>query len=95
MTMTYSITGAADSSLINPLAEVPLPEVYQTRPIIRVPRSAQREYTDSELMTAATMLAKMRSRADVIDHLRNGCEPAEVDADRALDRVVEKLLDLV
>ncbi len=94
MTMTYSITGAVDSSLINTSAEVPLPEVYQTRPIIRVPRSAQREYTDSELTTAA-MLAKMRSRADVIDHLQNGCEPAEVDADRALDRVVEKLLDLV
>jgi hypothetical protein len=95
MSMIHSIPGAADSAFFKSPQEIPLPEVYVIRPMIRVPRSAQREYTDSELSTAAAMLAKMRLRRDVIDELRKHADPVSVNADRALDLIADRLLDLI
>jgi hypothetical protein len=94
--MTYTNShGAGDSNVVHQRALPALPEVYAERPAIKIPRSARRDYTDSELSTAAAMLAKMRKRADVIDELRKHAEPIIPNAESALDAVVEKLLDVL
>jgi hypothetical protein len=95
MTTLHSVQEPTHATFFENAQAMPLPEVYITRPMIRVPRSATRDYTDSELSTAAAMLAKMKRRGDVIDGLRSRPEPAPINSDGALDRVVDKLLDLI
>ncbi len=96
MTMTYlNFGGEGDFGFFASPTETALPPVYVDRPAIKIPRSARREYTDSELSTAASMLAKMRKRADVVDHLKQHPCPTVLDGDGVLDKVVERLLNLV
>jgi hypothetical protein len=96
MTMTYSNShGAGDSNFVHQRALPALPELYAERPAIKIPRSAKRDYTDSELSTAAAMLARMRNRADVIDELRKHDDSSIPNAESALDAVIEKLLDAI
>ncbi len=52
---------------------------------VKIPRSAKGGYSDSELNTAAQMLAKLRQPQ----------QEAGYDADRTLDVVVEKLLEVL
>ncbi len=96
--MTTTFLKSSDthhSMFIGHATETHLPEVYESRPVIRVPRSATREYSDSELCTAASMLAKMRRRIDVIDHLKKHPIPLVHNAETALDAAVEKLLNVI
>jgi hypothetical protein len=95
MTLTYFIPRTNEAGLPCAPKEIPLPPIMLERPMIKIPRSASRQYSDSELSTAAAMMAKMRSRSDVIDHLRNQAPAVAFDADRTLDVVVEKLLDAI
>jgi hypothetical protein len=56
-------------------------------PMIKIPRSVRRKYSDSELAAAAIMMEKLRAGADA---------SASVSVeDRVLDAVVEKLMGKV
>jgi hypothetical protein len=63
----------------------PLPPVMIELPVIQIPRAARRMYSDSELSTAAVMLAKLKGGTDRAS--RQG-----VVQDEVLETVVEKLM---
>lgn len=93
MTLTYFTDGAGGAQISGKAEGMVPPPILIELPMIKIPRSAARQYSDSELSTATAMLAKMRSRRDVIDHLRDQEPAAAFDADRTLDVVVERLLN--
>jgi hypothetical protein len=86
---------AVSTDRSNLLTRGKLPElspIYQERPAIKPPRSASRQHSDSELSTAAAMLAKLRLRHDVVDHLRSNPQPIIYDREKTIDKVVDHLL---
>ena len=92
MATTYCNTDH-DSVFPRTPADMSLPEVFVTRPMVKIPRSAKQEYSDSELSTAAAMLAKMRNQKDVIERLREHPDPVVFNGDHTLDAAVDKLLN--
>jgi hypothetical protein len=66
---------------------------FMERPVIRLPRSATRSYTDSELQTAATMLGMLRCRDDqkVLARTSVVADESEHAVDVVVDRVMRVL----
>jgi hypothetical protein len=71
---------------------VPRPAAVRM-PVIKIPRSLKRTCSDSELSSAAMMLEKLKTRRDVINKLDDEL-PARMDQEKAVDVVVETLLEL-
>ena len=94
MTNFYLHVVPGDHSSILTSGKLPdLAPVTLKRPTLQPPRSSKGRYTESELSTAAAMLAKLRLRHDVVDHLRGNPEPVVYDSDTTVDAVVDRLLN--
>ncbi len=79
MTMMFSVPPVPDVILLPPAEEARLEPVYLEMPVIRPQRSAE------ERRCAVVMLDKLRRGEDLL--------PAACDGDRAMDVVVDKLID--
>ena len=90
--MTYFIPFNSETDFFAQARGFPQASILRRRPavvrmpVIKMPRSIKRRYSDSELSSAARMLEKLRRSTDAAPR-------GDLDADKVLDVVVEKLID--